>query len=84
MSQFVKALELALRVRSGAGPRTAMCPRCPDEVLVSTLRFPHAEFYCLGCQGQFSFVDPRPEEPTPELEARIEAANARFAELFPR
>lgn len=77
---FVKALELALHK---GPPRTAMCPVCPDEVLVSTIRWPAAEFYCLGCQGHFSFVDPRPAETTPELDERIAAANARFAELFP-
>lgn len=81
---MAKALELAIRVGRGEGPRVAMCPTCPDEVLVSTLRWPGAEFYCLGCEGGFSFVDPRPEEPTPELDARIAIANARFAELFPR
>lgn len=79
---FAKAIELALRTARGEGPRVAMCPRCPDEVLVATLRWPGAEFYCLGCEGTFSFVDPRPADETPELLERIEAANARFAELF--
>lgn len=79
-----KALELALRMGRGEGPRVAMCPVCPDEVLVSTLRFPGVEFYCLGCESGFSFVDPRPEEPSPELDARIAAAIARFDEVFPR
>lgn len=76
-----KALELALRVGRGEGPRVAMCPTCPDEVLVSTLRWAGAEFYCLGCEGHFSFVDPRPADETPELLDRIEAAKNRFREL---
>lgn len=81
---WAKALELALRTGRGEGPMVAMCPRCPDEVLVSTLRWAGYEFYCLACSGLFSYVDPRPAEPTPELDARIEAANAAFAERFPR
>lgn len=70
--QMVKALDLALRSHRGEKPRVAMCPTCPDEVLVATFRWPGAEFYCLRCEGLFSFVDPRPAEPTPELDARIE------------
>lgn len=60
-----------------------MCPMCADEVLVSTMRWPGAEFYCLACKGLFSFVDPRAADETPELLERIEPTNARFAELFP-
>ena len=81
---WAKALELALRTSRGEGPRVAMCPSCPDEVLVSTFRWPGAEVYCLGCERTYSFVDPRPEVETPELLARIEETNARFAEKFPR
>lgn len=84
MSESVKALDLALRNHAGEGPRVAMCPRCPDEVLVSTFRFAGFEFYCLACDGHFSYVAPRGEAPTPELDARIEAAKAAFAERFPR
>jgi hypothetical protein len=62
----------------------AMCPTCPDEVLVSTFRWPGAEFYCLGCDRGYSFVAPRPEPPSPELDARIAQANLRFEERFPR
>jgi hypothetical protein len=81
VSEYVKALELALH----KGPsRVAMCPRCPDSVLVSTLRFVAAEFYCLDCEGHFSFVAPRPAEETPELLARIEEAKRLFGERFPR
>ena len=79
---FPKALELALRVSQGEGPRVAMCPTCPDEVLVMTFHWRGYEFYCLGCKGHFSFVDPRPAAETPELLERIETSNARFAELF--
>lgn len=78
---FAKAFELALRVGRGEGPKVAMCPTCPDEVLVSTLRWPGAEFYCLGCKGHFSFVDPRPADPTPELDARIDLARDSFRAL---
>lgn len=78
---MVKALELALR----KGPsRIAMCPTCPDEVLVSTLRWPGAEFYCLGCDRGYSYVAPRGEEETPELLARIIETQTRFDERFPR
>lgn len=79
---MVKALDLALRTLRHEGPRVAMCPTCPDEVLVSTFRWSGAEFYCLGCRGHFSFVDPRPADPTPELDIRIAQAESRFAELF--
>jgi hypothetical protein len=78
---MVKALALALHK---GPPRVAMCPVCPDEVLVSTLRWSGAEFFCLGCDGHFSFVDPRPEESTPELDERIEKAKAEFDRRFPR
>lgn len=77
---FVKALALA----TYKGPRrVAMCPVCPDEVLVLTFRWPGAEFYCLACATTFSYVDPRGQAETPELVARIEVANAAFAERFP-
>lgn len=79
---FAKAIELALRTGRGEGPRVAMCPTCPDEVLVSTLHWPGAEFYCLGCEGVFSYVDPRPAEETPELLERIETTMTRFRELL--
>ena len=79
---MVKALDLAMRVTRGQPSRVAMCPICPDEVLVSTLRWPGAEFYCLACEGHYGFVDPRPEAETPELLARIETARATFQERF--
>lgn len=81
---MVKALDLALRTHRGEGPRVAMCPVCPDEVLVSTLKWSGAEFYCMGCEGHFSYVDPRPEAETQELLERIRIADAAFAERFPR
>jgi len=81
---WVRALDLAARTLRGEGPMVAMCPTCPDEVLVSTMRWPGAEFYCLGCDRGYSFIDPRPETPTPELDERIAQAIARFAELYPR
>ena len=76
---FARAIELALRTHRGEGPRVAMCPTCVDEVLVATFRWPGAEFYCLACRGHFSYVDPRPVDETPELLARIEAADLAFA-----
>lgn len=69
----------ALEVIGRKGPKTAMCPRCPDEVLVFTFRWPGAEFWCPGCHGHFGFLDPRPADPTPELDARCEAAKVAFA-----
>jgi hypothetical protein len=60
-------------------PRVAMCPRCPDAVLVGTMAFSHAEFYCLECGGKFGFLQPRPEKETPELLERMEAAREEFA-----
>ncbi len=81
--QMVKALDLALRTIRGEARRVAMCPVCPDEVLVCTLRWPGAEFYCLGCDGMFSYVDPRPEAETPQLLERIEQAIIAFDARFP-
>jgi hypothetical protein len=78
----VKALDLALRAHRGEPPRVAMCPVCPDEVLVGTFKWSGSEFFCLGCQGHFGFVDPRPAAETPELLERSEQAKARFRELF--
>ena len=80
---MLRALELALRTHRGEGPRVAMCPACPDEVLVATFRWPGAEFYCLACDGRYDFVDPRPAEETPELLDRIEVARLAFVKLFP-
>ena len=40
---------------------------------------PGAEFSCLACKGHFTYVDPRPADETPELVARIEAADLAFA-----
>lgn len=61
-------------------PKVAMCPACPDEVLVSTFRWSGAEFYCLTCRGHFGWLDPRPADDTPELTARCEAASLAFAD----
>lgn len=72
---MIQALALALHK---GPPRVAMCPVCPDEVLVCTLRWSGAEFYCLACRGHFSYVAPRPEQETPELLARIAAAEEAF------
>lgn len=77
-----KALEMALQ-RTGKVPPVAMCPRCADEVLVSTFNWAHYEFYCLNCKGHFGWLEPRAAEPTPELDQRVEAAEAKFkAEFF--
>lgn len=76
---MVRALDMIGR----KGPRIAMCPRCPDEVLVATFRWPQAEFYCLACKGHFGWLDPRPAEETPELLERCEVVRVAFEGLFP-
>lgn len=60
----------------------ACCPRCEGDVpLVSTIAFTKAEFYCLDCGGTFGFLDPRKaQNPGPELDARMAAYEAEWAE----
>lgn len=80
MSESVKALAMALEVGSRKGPPPmACCPHCPGEVpLISTFRWPGAEFYCLDCGGLVSFVGPKAAVETPELTADYEARLAEW------
>jgi hypothetical protein len=70
------------------GPETdkpapfACCPHCGDP-LISTFRFPGAEFYCVACEATFGFLAPVGKPPTPDLEARYEELQAAFRERFP-
>lgn len=77
---LARALELTSRDRSSPPP-TAMCPRCPDAVLVSTLLFSGAEFYCLECGATVGFLSPRAEASSAELDARAAAAGEEFRRL---
>lgn len=51
--------------------KVAMCPNCEDEVLVMTFAFNGKEFFCLGCGGDFEFLEPRAADETPELLERL-------------
>lgn len=76
--QTAKALDLIGRKE----PPTAMCPVCPDEPLVMTFKWRGYEFFCVKCRGKFEFLDPRAEKSTPELDARVKAAEAAFDAEF--
>lgn len=68
----------ALNLMGRSEPPMAMCPRCPREPLVMTFEVPGAEFTCLGCDGWFGFLDPRPVESTPELDAMHDEREAAY------
>ena len=57
----------------------ATCPR-DGAPLIMTMAFRGYEFICLECGAKMGFLDPRPAEPTPELDARYEALKAEWDE----
>jgi hypothetical protein len=81
MSEKVKALGKVLdvmsRKREGKEPPIATCPSC-SEPLISTLKFPGAEFICVVCRRLWGFIDPTPAESTPELLTRLEELRAQW------
>lgn len=66
---FGAVADIQERKREGRPAPMATCPR-DDEPLMSTFEFPGAEFYCQVCRGTYGFLDPKPAETTPELQAR--------------
>lgn len=58
-------------------PPMACCPK-DGEPLISTFRYPGAEFVCMVCGGLFGFLAPTPKTETPELTARYNELQARF------
>ncbi|MFZ2226178.1 MAG: hypothetical protein WAV64_01950 [Candidatus Moraniibacteriota bacterium] len=68
----------ALDLMGRKDPPVAMCPRCPGEPLVFTFERAGFEFTCLGCNGWFGFLDPRPADSTPELDALTEQRKAEY------
>jgi hypothetical protein len=77
MSDTAKALHLMGR----RTPPVAMCTACPNEPLVFTFERAGYEFTCLGCGGWFGFLDPRPAEATPELDALAEVRKLEYRAL---
>jgi hypothetical protein len=69
------------RRREGKPPPIAMCRVCPNEPLVSTMLFRRAEFYCVSCGSHLGYLDPKPAEPTPELDDRAHAVQQEFDTL---
>ena len=73
MSEHVKALGMALGSnnpeRWGGKPPMATCPGC-DEPLVGTFDWPGYEFVCVCCGRHLGFVEQKPAESTPTIEAR--------------
>lgn len=55
----------------------ATCPR-DGEPLISTFKYPGAEFVCMVCGGKLGFLAPTPKKETPELTKRYEELKARF------
>lgn len=76
-----EALARTLDLTGRKEPPVAMCPRCPDAVLVETFLFNGAEFYCLDCGAHVGYLSPRPQDSTPELVQRCEDAKAEFRAL---
>ena len=72
----MKALDLIKRTE----PPVAICPRCPGEPLVFTFERDGYEFTCLNCNGWFGFLDPRPADRTPALDALVEDRKATYRE----
>lgn len=72
-SATIAALDLINRDE----PPTACCPK-DGEPLMSTFRYPGAEFVCMVCGGEFGFLAPTPKKDTPELRARHDELRARF------
>ena len=81
MDDKAKALEMALdmadRKKNNRPSPWATCPAC-DEPLISTLKFPKKEFICVVCRRTWSFLEPKPVEATPELEARYKVLKAKW------
>lgn len=81
MSSRVKAIKMAFdaieRKRNGEPAPMATCPNC-GEPLIATFRFAGYEFVCVVCKRMWGFIDPKPAEATPELEARQKELRAQF------
>ncbi len=69
----VAALDLINR----KDPPMACCPR-DGEPLISTFKYPGAEFVCMVCGNLLGFLAPTPKPDTPELSARHDELRARF------
>ena len=71
----------ALDLMGRKEPPVACCPRCPGtEPLVLTVERAGLEFTCLVCGGWFGFLDPKPADSTPELDALAEQRKAEYGE----
>jgi hypothetical protein len=55
----------------------AICPS-DGEPLISTFKYPGAEFVCMVCGGLLGFLAPTPKEVTPELQQRHDELRAKF------
>lgn len=81
MSDMVKGFGMAMdaidRRRTGRPAPMATCPEC-GEPLIATFRFPGKEFVCMGCKKLWEFLDPVPEEVTPELTERYGEMKKRW------
>lgn len=58
-------------------PPMACCPE-DGEPLISTFRYPGAEFVCMVCGNRLGFLSPTPKTNTPELQARHDQLRALF------
>lgn len=70
----IKALGMTLGSNApekwGGRPPMATCPAC-SEPLIATFKYRGYEFVCVCCNRMWGFVEPKPVESTPELEARL-------------
>jgi hypothetical protein len=55
----------------------ATCP-ADGEPLISTLRFPKAEFVCMACRMTYGFLSPKPAPWTQELQDRHDELKEEF------
>ena len=71
------AIATAMDLINRKEPPMACCPK-DGEPLMSTFRYPGAEFVCMVCGSAYGFLAPTPKEETPELKARHDELRARF------
>lgn len=68
---------VSLDLMNGKETPTACCPN-DGEPLMSTFRYPGAEFVCMVCGNRLGFLSPTPKTNTPELQARHDQLRALF------
>ena len=62
-------------------PKMACCPKAGcGEPLIATFEMPKKEFYCMGCETYWEFLQPKGAVPSPYLDARHDELRELFDE----